>query len=518
MVWCNGAMVAQASQFEGLDEVEVLVATVCLSDVRSMRANFISRSYQAASSPSIPRIQADLCLCADGYAAQLALSPSVPRNPTVHTPMEEICYGPSGWLWDYLRRSGMRGYFLPLSGGADSSTTATMVAIMCQRVVAELTSPSASSRSKEQVLADVRKLTRLKDYVPATWQELCNKLFVTCYMGSEYSGDETRDRAALLAEQIGAVHTSILIDDITTGIKSTFAKVAVHSGRPEGAPPVRSDPQMKGGTMTENLALQNIQARSRMVMSYFMAQLMPWATDAADKPLGGGLLVLGSANVDEALRGYYTKYDCSAADINPIGGINKRDLKSFLEWAGENRGIGVLGRVAAAAPSAELTGAEGAQLDEEDMGMSYDELGVSTQLRDDAALSCLLCCAVLCCAVLRCAALCCAVLTLAACLAVVCAGPRVLPEGGALRTPLMLPQATPALERRPAHHPLDPLLAEREEGDAGGAEAVDGRPAGGSEGQGLLLLYEHSSSRTPPPHQTTSLNMPLTTLGQTRPL
>ena len=56
MIWCNGAMVAQASQFEGLDEVEVLVATVCLADVRSMRANFISRSYQAASSPSIPRI------------------------------------------------------------------------------------------------------------------------------------------------------------------------------------------------------------------------------------------------------------------------------------------------------------------------------------------------------------------------------------------------------------------------------------------------------------------------------
>ena len=59
-----------------------------------------------------------------------------------------------------------------------------------------------------------------------------------------------------------------------------------------------------------------------MVMAYFMAQLMPWATDPpvgeGEAPLGGGLLVLGSANVDEALRGYYTKYDCSAADINPI--------------------------------------------------------------------------------------------------------------------------------------------------------------------------------------------------------
>lgn len=33
----------------------------------------------------------------------------------------------------------------------------------------------------------------------------------------------------------------------------------------------------------------------------------------------GFLLVLGSANVDESLRGYLTKYDCSSADINPIG-------------------------------------------------------------------------------------------------------------------------------------------------------------------------------------------------------
>ena len=37
----------------------------------------------------------------------------------------------------------------------------------------------------------------------------------------------------------------------------------------------------------------------------------------------GGLLVLGSGNVDEALRGYLTKYDCSSADINPIGGFSK---------------------------------------------------------------------------------------------------------------------------------------------------------------------------------------------------
>merc|ERR1719161_2738941 len=111
---------------------------------------------------------------------------------------------------------------------------------------------------------------------------------------------------------------------------------------------------MIGGTAQENIALQNIQARSRMVMSYYLSQLMPWSIDRTASPWPGALLVLGSANVDEALRGYYTKYDCSAADINPIGGINKRDLKAFLKWAAANRGIGELVKVANAVPTAEL--------------------------------------------------------------------------------------------------------------------------------------------------------------------
>jgi NAD+ synthase (glutamine-hydrolysing) len=80
-------------------------------------------------------------------------------------------------------------------------------------------------------------------------------------------------------------------------------------------------PQFKvhGGSNAENLALQNIQvsrqkqcfgdeadgqARLRMVVGYMFAQLLPWARGKV-----GGLLVLGSANVDESLRGYLTKYE-----------------------------------------------------------------------------------------------------------------------------------------------------------------------------------------------------------------
>jgi hypothetical protein len=38
--------VEQGSQSEGLGEVEVVVATVSLYDVRAKRANFIARSFQ----------------------------------------------------------------------------------------------------------------------------------------------------------------------------------------------------------------------------------------------------------------------------------------------------------------------------------------------------------------------------------------------------------------------------------------------------------------------------------------
>jgi NAD+ synthase (glutamine-hydrolysing) len=372
MVWINGELVAQGSQFEGLDEVELVVATVDLADVRTKRANFISRSFQASSAPRVPRIEVPFRLCDPN---PLGLRSSVPRPPHLHDPMEEIALGPSGWLWDYLRRTRMRGFFLPLSGGADSSSTACLVAIMCQRVVHEL--QHGSERSKAKVLADVRSITRRPQYTPSSWRDLCGKIFVTCYMASEHSGDETRERALMLAKAIGAMHTSIYIDAITDAIKRTFEGIAMHADFIDKGK-MRMKPSITGSS-SENLAMQNIQARSRMVMSYFLAQLMPWATDGDQTTAAGSLLVLGSANVDEALRGYYTKYDCSAADINPIGGVNKRDLKDFLSWAAsrpeEDLRIAVLQRVADAKPSAELTGAEGEQSDEVDMGMSYDELG-----------------------------------------------------------------------------------------------------------------------------------------------
>ena len=49
-----------------------------------------------------------------------------------------------------------------------------------------------------------------------------------------------------------------------------------------------------------------------------------------------------------------TKYDCSSADINPIGGINKSDLKRTLMFLSEKMSLPVLAEIAGAKPTAEL--------------------------------------------------------------------------------------------------------------------------------------------------------------------
>lgn len=53
------------------------------------------------------------------------------------------------------------------------------------------------------VIDDVRRIVGDPGYIPDDPRELCNRLFITCYMGSANSSAETRQRAAELSEQIG---------------------------------------------------------------------------------------------------------------------------------------------------------------------------------------------------------------------------------------------------------------------------------------------------------------------------
>ncbi|CAG0885843.1 unnamed protein product [Cyprideis torosa] len=364
LVAFNGQILAKTKQY-ALEEVEVCTAIIDLEEIRSYRNQSRSRCIRAEKSKPFPRVRVNYSLSDED---DFYLRPTSPIEWNYLTDVQEITWGPACWLWDYLRRSGQSGFFLPLSGGLDSSSVACIVSAMCHIVYQTL------NQGDETVLRDLRRIVSDPTFVPKNASDICHRILFTCYMGSSNSSEATKTRAGRLAKDIGSNHHDLLIDRAVTAFLDIFRASTGLT------------PQFKahGGTHTENLALQNLQARIRMVMSYLYAQLMRWATG-----LPGSLLVLGTANVDEALRGYMTKYDCSSADINPIGSISKGDLTRFLKYFRTEFDHASLDDILCAPPTAELEPlAEGgviAQTDEVDMGMTYAELGVYGRLRKPGA-------------------------------------------------------------------------------------------------------------------------------------
>lgn len=72
-----------------------------------------------------------------------------------------MSYGPSCFLWDYLRRSGASGYFLPFSGGADSASSALIVFNMC-----EIAYQTIKEKEDLDVLETLRKIVGDENYNP----------------------------------------------------------------------------------------------------------------------------------------------------------------------------------------------------------------------------------------------------------------------------------------------------------------------------------------------------------------
>jgi len=421
MISVNGNITQQASQFSLLD-MEVVVGTIDLSDIRTYRQG--GNSLQEQSSLSfqkypIPVVEVDFSLC-DPHLKFLKTDSRI--EAAIPEPEEECSVGPACWLWDYCRRSNQAGFLLPLSGGADSATVASIVYIMCRLVVLEcklnnqvvindvknllskcnitlelgssgmksggggnepssLSSPH-SGITRDSPVRDAKAYKQIYTTEDITYgnisdKSLCEAILHTVYLGTDFSSNATTRRAGDIAKFIRSYHHPINIQNIVNAIIKTFELL---TGR---TPKFQIAGSTEGGTMTEDLALQNIQARSRMVVAYLCAQLFPWVRGRSK----ASLLVLGSANVDESLRGYLTKYDCSSADLNPIGAISKSDLKRTLIFLSEKCGLAVLREIVEAPPTAELRPIAGGskdnytQKDEDEMGMTYDELSVFGSFR-----------------------------------------------------------------------------------------------------------------------------------------
>ncbi len=244
-------------------------------------------------------------------------------------------------LFDYLRKSRSRGFVVSLSGGADSSATSCLVALMVERATAELGMDGFR-----------RSLPYIEGLASCTDSRACVRTLLWCiYQASRHSSAETRQAAETVAEAIGARFASVQIDDAV----EHYVRIA------EG---------LLGRTLnweTDDLALQNIQARVRAPLVWLLANLE-------------GKLLLATGNRSEAAVGYATMDGDTCGGLSPLGGIDKAFLLGWLVWL-EKEGpeglhpIPALAVVNRLLPTAELRPQEAGQTDEADL-MPYDVLDV----------------------------------------------------------------------------------------------------------------------------------------------
>lgn len=246
---------------------------------------------------------------------------------------EEFARAASLALFDYLRKSKAKGFVLSLSGGADSSCCAVLVSEMIRRASEELgwdnfwkaldQNPAASPQSQKEAVA---------------------KLLTCAYQATKNSSSATLNAARVLAESLGATFYQWSIEEESNSYRS---KIEVALKRPLT-------------WETDDIALQNIQARSRSPIIWLLANVKQ-------------SILLTTSNRSEGDVGYATMDGDTSGSLAPIAGVDKPFILQWLKWAEKNLDYTGLNPVNNLQPTAELRPQERAQTDEKDL-MPYTVL------------------------------------------------------------------------------------------------------------------------------------------------
>jgi NAD+ synthase (glutamine-hydrolysing) len=256
---------------------------------------------------------------------------------------EELARATSLALFDYLRKSKARGYVLSLSGGADSSLCAVLVAEMVKR-----TSREIGWRN----FCEALEITFTENP-----NEAVRQLLTCAYQGTKNSSVQTLRAAQSLAESIGAEFHHWQIDDEIISYTQKIEKAL----------------DRKLSWAADDLALQNIQARSRSPIIWMMANIKR-------------AVLLTTSNRSEGDVGYATMDGDTSGSLAPIAGLSKSFILQWLPWAEKNLGYTGLHDVNQLQPTAELRPSDRNQKDEDDL-MPYAALNEIEQLAIQARKS-----------------------------------------------------------------------------------------------------------------------------------
>jgi NAD+ synthase (glutamine-hydrolysing) len=263
-----------------------------------------------------------------------------------HVKEEEFARAVALGLFDYQRKSRCRGFVVSASGGADSSAVACLVALSMRLAAAEMPLAAVASRLGLPVEAAAGN-----DHEAAV-RRLIGAGLTCVYQATAHSGPVTLAAARGLAAALGAEFHEFDIEGIVAGYRDLVSRAVGRSL----------------DWRTDDIALQNIQARARSPGVWMLANLK-------------GALLVSTSNRSEAAVGYATMDGDTSGGIAPVAGIDKAYLRKWLVWLERSgpEGIGpvpALEKVNVQPPTAELRPPVAGQTDEADL-MPYDVLDVA---------------------------------------------------------------------------------------------------------------------------------------------
>jgi NAD+ synthase (glutamine-hydrolysing) len=327
MIGSSGRMLARGDRLS-YEPSTVIDAVIDLDALRTQRAQLAS---------SLPSSQVDRGMVDVNWG--LPKTDALPTEPgevaaaawesAADREAEEFTRAVALGLFDYMRKSRSNGFVVSLSGGADSTAVVCLV-----RLMIDLAGP----RLLQVVGGEVSNV-----------EEIAKSLLTTAYQGTRHSSDVTREAARDVADAIGATHHELDIDVIN---EQYIAAIEATLGR-------------KLSWQTDDIALQNIQARVRAPSVWLLANLE-------------NKLLLATSNRSEAAVGYTTMDGDTCGGLSPIAGIDKAFLRRWLRWLATTGPVGI-GPIEAVAvvtrltPTAELRPQNQQQTDEDDL-MPYDIL------------------------------------------------------------------------------------------------------------------------------------------------
>jgi NAD+ synthase (glutamine-hydrolysing) len=338
----GGRLIAVGDRFSFKD-VLVTSAVVDLAQTRMGHAR--TASFQ----PDLKQEGGSLCVPGEfewpstGLSASKVSPAGWESSPEIKK--EEFTRAVTLGLFDYLRKTRAQGFVVSLSGGADSSAVACLVALMAERGVAEL-----GREGFAQAISHIESARRAQDA-----RQAVRALLTTVYQPTRHSSRTTRSAASEVADSLGARHLEMDVDLLVEQYVEIVSHKIGHQFTWE----------------TDDMALQNIQARVRAPGVWLVANER-------------NAILLTTSNRSEAAVGYATMDGDTCGGLCPIGGIDKAFLREWLGWMEREGPQGLhpfpaLKAVNAQQPTAELRPSEQGQTDEGDL-MPYQLLDTIERL------------------------------------------------------------------------------------------------------------------------------------------